>query len=109
RLKAYNPNVKVIAVEPDAPLHGLEGLKYMPTAIKPGIYDERLHDEKINVATEDAYEMSERLAREEGMLVGHSAGAAMWAALRVAERLTEGVVVTIFPDGGDRYLSTIPR
>lgn len=108
RLKAYNPNVKVIAVEPDAPLHGLEGLKYMPTAIKPGIYDETLHDEKINVATEDAYEISERLAKEEGMLVGHSAGAALWAALKVAERLREGVVVTIFPDGGDRYLSTLP-
>lgn len=109
RLKEYNPNIQVIAVEPDAPLHGLEGLKYMPTAIKPGIYDETLHDEKIGVATEDAYEISERLAREEGMLVGHSAGAAMWAALRVAERLTAGVVVTIFPDGGDRYLSTMPR
>ncbi len=109
RLKEYNPNVKVIAVEPDAPLHGLEGLKYMPTAIKPGIYDETLHDEKINVATEDAYEISERLAKEEGMLVGHSAGAAMWAALKVAEQLTEGVVVTIFPDGGDRYLSTMPK
>jgi cysteine synthase B len=109
RLKEYNPNVKVIAVEPDAPLHGLEGLKHMPTALKPGIYDETLHDEKISVKTEDAYEVAERLAREEGMLVGHSAGAAMWAALQVAERLTEGVVVTIFPDGGDRYLSTMPR
>lgn len=109
RLKEYNPNVRVIAVEPDAPLHGLEGLKYMPTAIKPGIYDETLHDEKINVATEDAYVISERLAREEGMLIGHSAGAAMWAALKVAEQLTEGVVVTIFPDGGDRYLSTMPK
>jgi cysteine synthase B len=109
RLKNFNPNVKIVAVEPDESLHGLEGLKHMPTALKPGIYDESLHDEKISVATEDAYAIAERLAKEEGMLVGHSAGAAMWAALKVAERLTESVVVTIFPDGGDRYLSTMPR
>jgi len=106
RLKEFNPAIEVIAVEPDSPLHGIEGLKHMETAIVPGIYDPRVHDRKIPVRTEDAYAMARRLAREEGLFVGQSAGAAMVAALEVARSLTEGVVVVIFPDGGDRYLST---
>ncbi|MDR5694391.1 MAG: cysteine synthase family protein [Armatimonadota bacterium] len=106
RLKEFNPAIEVIAVEPDSPLHGIEGLKHMETAIVPGIYDPRVHDRKIHVRTEDAYAMARRLAREEGLFVGQSAGAAMVAALEVARSLEEGVVVVIFPDGGDRYLST---
>jgi cysteine synthase B len=80
-------------------------MKHMPTAIKPGIYDASVADENLEISTEDAHIMTLRLAREEGLLVGVSAGAAMVAALKVANRLTRGVVVTIFPDSGDKYLS----
>lgn len=104
-LREYNPNVKVIAVQPDAAFHGLEGLKHLPTAIRPAIYDESLVDETITINTETAYEMVRRLAREEGLFVGISSGAAAVAALRVAEKLQDGVVVTIFPDAGYKYLS----
>jgi cysteine synthase B len=105
RLKEYNPNICVVAAEP-YPFHGIEGLKHMATSIIPGIYDERAFDEKVNVETEDAYEMTRRLAREEGVMVGQSSGAAMVAALEIARRLHEGVIVVIFPDGGGKYLST---
>ncbi len=105
RLKELNPRIRCISFQPDSPFHGLEGMKHMPTAIKPGIYDPRVADENLEVSTEDAYAMTLRLAREEGLLVGVSAGAAMVAALNVANRLTSGVVVTIFPDSGDKYLS----
>lgn len=98
-------NVKIISFQPDAPFHGLEGLKHMPTAIKPGIYDESLADEQVEVQTEAAHEMVKRLAREEGLFVGISSGAAAVAALRVASELNEGVVVTVFPDAGYKYLS----
>ena len=77
----------------------------MPSAIKPGIYDTNVADENLEIATEDAHIMTLRLAREEGLLVGVSSGAAMVAALKVANQLTSGVVVTIFPDSGDKYLS----
>jgi cysteine synthase B len=77
----------------------------MPTAIKPGIYDESLADEQLEVRTETAYEMVKRLAREEGLFVGISSGAAAVAALRVASKLDEGVIVTLFPDAGYKYLS----
>jgi len=106
RLKEFNPNIQVIAVEPDCGLHGIEGLKHMETAIVPGIYDEDFPDGKIQVSTEDAYEMARRLAREKGLLVGQSSGAAMVAALKVARSIERGVIVTIFPDSGSRYLST---
>lgn len=99
------PNVNLISFQPDAPFHGLEGLKHMPTAIKPGIYDESLADEQVEVQTEAAHEMVKRLAREEGLFVGISSGAAAVAALRVASELDEGVVVTVFPDAGYKYLS----
>jgi S-sulfo-L-cysteine synthase (O-acetyl-L-serine-dependent) len=105
RLKELNPNIQCLSFQPDSPFHGLEGMKHMPTAIKPGIYDANVADENLEIATEDAHRMTLRLAREEGMLVGVSAGAAMVAALKVATRLTRGVVVTIFPDSGDKYLT----
>ena len=105
-LKEQNPRIQVIAVEPDDAFHGLEGLKHMASSMVPGVYDEEKLDRKIGVSTEDAYDMVYRLGREEGILVGQSSGAALWAALKVARELSEGVVVTIFPDFGDKYLST---
>jgi S-sulfo-L-cysteine synthase (O-acetyl-L-serine-dependent) len=105
RLREYNPDVRLIAFQPDSPFHGLEGLKHMPTAIKPGIYDETIPDEQTVIHTEDAHAMCRRLAREEGVLVGISAGAALAGALKVAETLTEGVVVTVLPDSAAKYLS----
>ncbi|HJS18885.1 MAG TPA: cysteine synthase family protein, partial [Anaerolineales bacterium] len=104
-LREQLPHVKIIAFQPDASFHGLEGLKHMPTAIKPAIYDPSFADETLGVITEDAHRMVLRLAREEGLFVGISAGAAAAAALKVAEQLDEGVVVTLFPDAGYKYLS----
>lgn len=106
RLHEADRRIQVIAVEPDAPLHGIEGLKHMATSIVPGIYDPSVHDQKIEVSTEAGYALARRLAREEGLFVGESAGAALDAALRVAQGLREGVIVVIAPDAGDRYLST---
>lgn len=105
-LKEQNPQVQAFAVEPDNPMHGLEGMKHMATAMVPKIYDESRLDGKCPVETEEAYQMVARLAREEGLLVGASGGAAVAAAVRLAERLDEGVIVTVFPDSGARYLST---
>jgi len=104
-LKETLPHVKILAFQPDDAFHGLEGLKHMPTAIKPGIYDESLADDQLQVQTEAAHEMVKRLAREEGLFVGISSGAAAVAALQIASRLEEGVVVTVFPDAGYKYLS----
>jgi S-sulfo-L-cysteine synthase (O-acetyl-L-serine-dependent) len=105
-LKQCNPRIQVIAVEPDDALHGLEGLKHMASSIVPGIYHEEELDRKIPVATEAAYETVYRLGAEEGIVVGQSSGAAMWAALQTAAELDEGVIVLIFCDFGDKYLST---
>ncbi|MGH7829958.1 MAG: PLP-dependent cysteine synthase family protein [Candidatus Binatia bacterium] len=105
-LKEKNPRIRLIAVEPDDALHGLEGLKHMASSIVPGIYHEDKVDEKIGVSTESAYAMVYRLSQEEGILVGQSSGAAMHAALQVARQLRSGTVVTIFPDFGDKYLTT---
>lgn len=105
RLRDENPAVKLISMQPDSPLHGLEGLKHMATAIVPGIYDPTLADENLGVSTEDAYACVRRLALEEGVLAGISSGAALAACLRVAERIESGVVVTVFPDAADKYLS----
>lgn len=105
RLKEYNPRIRVIGVQPDSPLHGLEGLKHLESSIRPQIYDPSVHDEVIAVRTEDAYRMCVALARQEGILVGYSAGAAFWAALHLAERIPRGVIVAIMPDSGTRYLS----
>ena len=99
------PNVKIIAFQPDASFHGLEGLKHMPSAIKPGIYDPSFADETLEVQTESAHEMVRRLAREEGLFVGISSGAALVAALQVASTIKDGVIVTLFPDAGYKYLS----
>ena len=105
RLKELNPAIRVISMQPDSPFHGLEGLKHMATALVPGIYDPQLADESVEVATEAGQQMAARLAREEGILVGASSGANVFAALRLALSLPEGsVVVTILCDGGERYL-----
>jgi cysteine synthase B len=109
RLKEFNPAIQVISLQPDSPFHGLEGLKYMETAIQPGIYDPDFADRNINVRTEESYDMARRLARKEGYLVGISAAAAMVGALRIADELAErdqpATVVTIFPDNAYKYLS----
>jgi cysteine synthase B len=105
RLKEYNPEIKVISFEPDSPFHGLEGMKHMASAIVPEIYDPTIADENLGASTEEAYEMVKRLAREEGILGGLSAGAAVATSLRVARELESGVIVTVFPDGADKYLS----
>jgi cysteine synthase B len=104
-LKSYNPDIRLVAFQPDSAFHGLEGLKHMATAIVPDIFDPGLADENLEISTEAAHEMTRRLAREEGLFVGISAGSAAVAALRVAERLTAGVVVTLFPDAGYKYVS----
>ncbi|MDQ6651349.1 MAG: cysteine synthase family protein [Acidobacteriota bacterium] len=105
KLKELNSATRAIAMQPDSPLHGLEGLKYMATAMVPGIYDPGLADENVEVATEDAQEMVRRLAQEEGLLVGTSSGANVFAALRLARTLPCGsVIVTILCDGGERYI-----
>jgi cysteine synthase B len=105
RLRAYSPAIKLISFQPDSPFHGLEGLKHMASAIVPAIYDPTLADEDLRIDTDEAYRMVRRLAREEGMLAGISSGAAMVATLHVARRLDRGVVVTVFPDGAEKYLS----
>jgi cysteine synthase B len=105
RLKEYNPEIKVISFEPESAFHGLEGMKHMESAIVPEIYDPTIADENRRIATEDAYEMVKRVAREEGVLIGISAGAAVATALEVARGIENGVVVTILCDGADKYLS----
>lgn len=109
RLRQDLPHVRCLSVQPASPLHGLEGTKHMPTAIKPAIYDPSLADDNLWVETEDAYAMARRLAREEGLLVGISAAANVVAASRLAAQLSEekqsGLIVTILCDGGQKYLS----
>jgi cysteine synthase B len=104
-LREMNPDVQIFAIQPDDAFHGLEGLKHMATAIKPGIYDVHFADRTIEVSTEDAHEMVRRLAREEGLFVGISSGAAAVASFQVASELEAGQVVTVFPDAGYKYLS----
>lgn len=105
RLKELNPAIRCYSFQPDSPLHGLEGMKHLETALVPGIWDPDAPDEELWASTEDAYDMVKRLAREEGLFVGISAGAAVATALKVARALSEGVVVTILCDGADKYLS----
>jgi len=105
RLKELNPAIQCISMQPDSPFNGLEGLKHMATAIKPGIYDEELADRDTAVKTEDAYAMARFLARQAGLFVGISAAAAVVAAVQVARELAEGVIVTILPDDGLKYMS----
>ncbi len=104
-LKEFNPNIKIMAIQPDDAMHGIEGLKHMESSIVPGIYDKNFPDETIYVNTDRAYDMVKKIITIEGLPVGHSSGAAMVGALQAAENLKEGVIVIIFPDGGDRYLS----
>ncbi len=104
RLRELNPGVQLICVQPASPLHGLEGLRHLPTAIVPRIFDPRLVDATIRVETEAAQAMVVRLAREEGILVGMSAGAAVAASLEIGRRLERGVVVTVLPEGGRRFI-----
>jgi cysteine synthase B len=103
RLREFNRNIVLASVQPDSPLHGLEGLKHMESAIVPGIYDPALADEDVRVGTEEAYDMTRRLAQEEGLLVGISSGANLAGALKVAR--PGAVMVVVFCDGGERYLS----
>lgn len=103
--REYLPEVKLAAVQPDGPFHGLEGLKHMQSAIRPGIYDPDITDINLPVRTERAYEMTRRLARDEGLFVGISAGAALVGALDLARELEHGVIVALFPDAGYKYLS----
>jgi cysteine synthase B len=104
RLREYSPSVRLVSMQPSSGFHGLEGLKHMPTAIVPGIYDPTVADENLYIETEEAYEMVKRLAVEEGLLVGISSGANVAAALKVAAGIERGVIVTIFCDGADKYL-----
>jgi cysteine synthase B len=106
RLKEYDSSIQTIAVQPDDPFHGLEGLKHLPSSIVPGLWRPELADEVWGAPTEPAYALARRLARSEGILVGHSCGAVLWAIEKLAATIERGVVVTIFPDSGDRYLST---
>ena len=115
RLREYRRDIQLIALQPDSPFHGLEGLKHLDTAIVPGIYDPTLADANLPISTEDAYAMARRLAREEGLLVGVSAAAAVVGSLRVAEAILRdaeqrgeephAVIVTILCDSADKYLS----
>jgi cysteine synthase B len=105
RLRAFRREIRLISVQPESPLNAIEGLKHMDTAIRPGIYDDTLADEDLRVSTERAHMLTRQLAAEEGLLVGVSSGAALAAALDVAERTRDAVIVTIFPDSGTRYLT----
>ena len=106
RLKELNPDIKIIAVEPADSLHGLEGLKHMQSSIVPHIYDALVHDYKISIDTEVAYEVTCRLAKEQGLFLGYSSGAAVHACYEIAHQIREGVVVSILCDRGDRYIES---
>src|SRR6266404_3775931 len=108
RLKELNPAIRCISLQPDSPFHGIEGAKHMASAIVPKIYDPKLADEDLGISTEDSYAMAIRMSREEGLLIGISAGSAIAGCLQVAHKLPkdqEAVFVTILPDSGDKYLS----
>ncbi|MFW9777890.1 MAG: PLP-dependent cysteine synthase family protein [Candidatus Heimdallarchaeota archaeon] len=104
-LKSRDPKIQTIALQPDSPFHGLEGLKHMETSLVPAIYDSRLVDEMLFISSELSQSLTQELARKEGLLIGPSSGAALAGVLQIAERIEKGVIVTVFPDRGDRYLS----
>lgn len=106
-LKKVNPDIRLISFQPDSPLHGMEGMKHLETAIIPGIYDATLADDNLEITTEEAHDMVKLLAYKEGLLVGNSAGGALVAALNVAKQLSHGVVVTIFPDAAYKYIGQV--
>ena len=105
RLKEIDPSIRTVTFSPDSPFHGLEGIKHFETSMTPGFFDPSLVDEEMEISTEEAQSMTRRLAREEGLFVGTSSGAALATAVRVAQSLERGVIAVVFPDGGDRYLS----
>ena len=105
RLKELNPAIYCAAFQPDSPMHGLEGLKHLPTAMVPGIYDENAADEIIEVSTEESFDLVKRLAKEEGLFAGISSGAALAASLKLSKEIESGIIVTVFADGGNKYLS----
>lgn len=105
RLREYAPKIKVVGVQPDSAFHGLEGLKHIPTSIRPRIYDPNFADQIIEVGTEQAQGIVKSLAKEQGILVGPSSGAAVAASLRIAEEVANATIVAILPDSGERYLS----
>jgi len=103
RLKKENPKIRLISLEPDNPLHGLEGWKHLETALVPGIYDASIADENLEISTEEAYEMIIKVNEKEGLLLSPSSAANLVGAIRVASRLEKGIVVTLLPDNGDKY------
>ena len=105
RLKEYSKDIKVLAMQPAEALHGLEGLKHMPSSIQPGIFNESFPDEIIGIGTEESYDMMKYVMDKKGLFVGHSGGAAIQAVYEVAKKLDHGVIVTVLPDSGFRYLS----
>jgi S-sulfo-L-cysteine synthase (O-acetyl-L-serine-dependent) len=105
RLREYRSGIYLVSIQPDSALHGIEGLKHMESAIRPGIYDSTLADADVRVTTERAHALTRQLAAEQGLLVGVSSGAALAASLDLADQISEGVIVTVFPDSGTRYLS----
>jgi len=105
RLRQFNKTIRLISFQPATAFHGLEGLKHMESAIVPGIYDASIADEDLRVESEDAFDMVRRLAREEGVMAGISSGAAVAAVLQVASKLKTGIVVTVCPDGAEKYLT----
>ncbi len=105
RLREYNPDIKIVAMQPDSPFHGLEGLKHMATALKPEIYDPTVPDIQAEISTEAAQQMVRALARQEGLMVGISAGANVVAAVQIARQIPAGLIVTVLCDGADKYLS----
>lgn len=106
RIQEIKPATKIVALEPAQPFHGLEGLKHMASSIVPGIYDTQGYDEHIDIDTDESYEWVKKLARQEGLLVGLSSGGAMAGCVTLAKKIKKGCIVTIFPDSGDKYLST---
>ena len=105
RLKEHDASIRTVAIQPEDSFHGLEGLKHLPTAIVPRVWTPELADEVWGCPTEPAYDLAREIAATEGLLVGHSSGAALWGVRRLAAQIGRGVVVTVFPDSGDRYLS----
>ncbi len=105
RLKEYNKDIKGLAMQPAESLHGLEGLKHIPSSIRPGIFNESFPDEIIGIGTEESYDMMKYVMDKKGLFVGHSGGAAIQAVYEVAKKLDSGVIVTVLPDSGFRYLS----
>ncbi|RYX93681.1 pyridoxal-phosphate dependent enzyme, partial [bacterium] len=106
RLLEYNPKIKIYSVEPDNGFHGIEGWKHLDTSIVPGIYDSSVIDQILRVSTDESYDMTKRLAKEEGLLVGLSSGAVFKSCLDLSAKIDSGTIITVFPDSGERYLST---